>query len=336
VNAVDPPRDGGSQTQPSRRRAVSGRLITSTGARGTAAGLCVLVVYLHHYYYLLLNPTINDRALITRYQEIAAGTDRAPDQYRLLIPSTAAVITRMTTLPLHVVVVLIDSVSLLGGAVLLAWLLCRRGLESQILPALLYVGAVAVTALLFPRPETLPGFLGATCVLTAYLHPGRGEAVLGVAGAVLLAGCRPEMAAAAALAFVLQGWRERRSLKSVGGAVLAGLGALGTLIPICLHPRTSYMTNLVQVEHNLDPRNQLVLAATLAPVLVYLTRNRAARWAPLLTWVGAAVGLTFVVGRVDEVRILFPLAGVLAYVAADLWADASEDQSAPHPARAQV
>jgi lipid-A-disaccharide synthase-like uncharacterized protein len=306
---------------------VSGHLVTSTGARGTAAGLSVLIVYLHHYYYLLLNPTINDRALIARYQQIAAGTDRAPDQYRLLIPSTAAVITRTTTLPLHVVVVLIDSVSLLGGALLLAWLLRRRDLESQVLPALLYVGAVAVTALLFPRPETLPGFLGATCVLAAYLHPGRGEAMLGVAGAVLLAGCRPEMVAGAALAFVLQGWRERRSVHSIGGAVLAALAVLGILIPILLHPRTPYLTNLVQVEHNLDPRNQLLLAATLAPVLVYLTRDRAARWAPLLAWVGAAVGLTFVVGRVDEVRIFFPLVGVLSYVAADVWADAATDRS---------
>src|SRR5690349_6009380 len=266
------PRISRSQTRPNRRRAFPGHLVTSTGARGTAVGICVLVVYLHHYYYLLLNPTINDRALITRYVKIAAGTDLAPDQYRLLIPSTAAVITRTTTLPLHVVVILIDSVSLLGGALLLAWLLCRRGLESQILPALLYVGAVAVTALLFPRPETLPAFLGATCVLAAYLHPRPGEAVLGVAGAVLLAGCRPEMAAASALAFALQGRRERRYVHSAGGAVLAALGALGILIPILLHPRTPYMTNLVQVEHNLNPRNQLVLAATLAPVLVYLTR----------------------------------------------------------------
>src|SRR6187455_2511735 len=35
------------------------------------------------------------------------------------------IITRTTLLPLHVVVILIDSVSLLGGALLLAWLLWR-------------------------------------------------------------------------------------------------------------------------------------------------------------------------------------------------------------------
>jgi hypothetical protein len=324
VKATNLPRIGRSQTPPSRRRVLSGHLATSTGARGTAVGICILAVYLHHYYYLLLNPTINDRALITRYERIAAGTDLAPDQYRLLIPSIAALITRTTPLPLHVVVILIDSVSLLGGALLLAWLLCRRGLESQILPALLYVGAVAVTALLFPRPETMPAFLGTTCVLVAYLHPGAGQAMVGVAGAVLLTGCRPEMAAAGALAFVLQRRREHRSFHSAGSAVLATFGALGIIVPIFLHPRTPYMTTLIQVEHNLNPRNQLVLAATLAPVLVYLTRARAARWAPLLAWVGAAVGLTFIVGRLDEVRIFFPLTGVLAYVAADLWADASK------------
>jgi hypothetical protein len=49
--------------------------------------------YLQHYYYLLVSPTIRDRALIARYQNIAAGTDMAPDQYRLLIPKAAAAVT---------------------------------------------------------------------------------------------------------------------------------------------------------------------------------------------------------------------------------------------------
>ena len=88
--------------------------------------------------------------MIARLERIAAGIDLAPDEYRLLIPSAATIITRTTLLPLHVVDDLIDSVSLLGGALLLAWLLWRGGLESQILPALLYVAAVAVTALPLP------------------------------------------------------------------------------------------------------------------------------------------------------------------------------------------
>jgi len=67
------------------------------------------------------------------------------------------------------------------------------------------------------------------------------------------------MTAAAALAFAMKGRRERKPLPSAGGAVLAALGTLGIVIPIYLHPRTPYMTSLVQVEHNLDPRNQLVL-----------------------------------------------------------------------------
>ena len=123
------------------------------GSRGTVAGIAVTAAYLHHYYYLLLSPTIRDRTLIARYQNIAAGTDMAPDQYRLLIPKVAAAVTEATSLPLHVVVVTIDSVSLIGGAMLLASLLGRRGLEAQILPVLLYVMACASTVLLYPRPE---------------------------------------------------------------------------------------------------------------------------------------------------------------------------------------
>jgi hypothetical protein len=63
------------------------------GSRGTVAGIAVMAPYLQHYYYLLVSPTIRDRALIARYQNIAAGTDMAPDQYRLLIPKAAAAVT---------------------------------------------------------------------------------------------------------------------------------------------------------------------------------------------------------------------------------------------------
>jgi hypothetical protein len=297
------------------------------GSRGTVAGIAVMAAYLHHYYYLLLSPTIRDRALIARYQNIAAGTDMAPDQYRLLIPKVAAAVTEATALPLHVVVVTIDSVSLIGGAMLLASLLGRRGLEAQILPVLLYVTACASTVLLYPRPETLPAFLGVTCVLAAYVDPGRWTVVFGAVGALVLAGCRPEMAAAAAIPFALRWWEERRAAHLAAGAAMFSLGAAGALIPLYLYPGTRYLTDVVQIGHNLNPRNQLVPLFIFAPLLAYLNRNALRRWAPLLAWVGSVVALTFVIGRVAEARIFFPLSGVLGFVAAHVW---TESRMAEH------
>lgn len=167
----------------------------------------------------------------------------------------------------------IDSVSLIGGGLVLAHLLRRCGLEAQISPVLLYVTACASTVLLYPRPETLPAFLGASFVLAAYMHPGRATSVLGAVGALLLAGCRPEMAAAAAIPFALQWWEDRRAVHVVASAALLSLGAVGALIPLLLYPHARYMTDVVQIRYNLDPENQLVVLFIFAPLLAYLTRT---------------------------------------------------------------
>lgn len=298
--------------------------LMSPARRGTVGGIAAMLVFLLHYYYLLLNPVISSRALIERYNKIDAGIDLAPDQYRLLVPKAASAATGITSLPLHVVVIGIDSMSLLGGAMLLAWLLKRRRLESQILPTLLYIAAFATTTLLHPRPETLPAFLGATCVLTAYVVPGRWTAVLGGAGAFLLAGCRPEMAAAASIPFMMR-WREERRARYAAASVgLIALAAAGLAIPLFLFPHTPYLTSLIQIGYNLNPFYLVVPFLALAPVVAYLTRPALRRWAPLLAWVGSVLALVFVVGRVDEARIYFPLSGILGFVAANLWARSQE------------
>lgn len=296
------------------------RLVTR-GNRGTLTGIAVMAGFLHYYYYLLLRPTLPDRPLIERYQKIAAGSDWAPDQYRLLIPKAAAVVTGATSLPLDLVVLTIDSVSLIGGGLVLAHLLRQRGLEAQISPVLLYITACASTVLLYPRPETLPAFLGASCVLMVYMDPGRATSVLGAVGALLLAGCRPETAAAAAIPFALRWWEDRRAVDVAASAALVSLGAAGALIPLLLYPNVRYMTDVVQIRYNLNPENELVVLFIFAPLLAYLTRTALRRWAPLLAWVGLEFAFTLVVGRVDEVRIFFPLSGMLGFVAAHLWAE---------------
>src|SRR5581483_4571558 len=99
-------------------------------ARNTAAGLAAILVFLHYYYRLAVSPTVPERALLTRYMRVAAGTDRAPDQYRLLIPRIGVGLSHWTGLPLSDVVIWIDGCSLIGGSLLLAWVLHRRGLAT--------------------------------------------------------------------------------------------------------------------------------------------------------------------------------------------------------------
>lgn len=289
--------------------------------RGTLAGVAVMAAFLHHYYYLLLNPGVRDRALIARYQHIAEGSDMAPDQYRLLIPKVATAIVGATSLALPVVVITIDSVSLIGGGLVLAYLLRRQGRSAQILPVLLYVTACASTVLLYPRPETLPAFLGVSCILAVYIDPARRTVMLGTFGALLLAGCRPEMVIAAAIPFAMKWWEDRRTAYLVASATLSTLGTAGALIPILLYPNAHYITDVIQIGHNLNPRNQLVPLFVFAPLLAYLTSPGLRRWKPLLAWVGSVVALTFVVGRLPEARIFFPLSGVVGFVAAHFWAE---------------
>lgn len=284
--------------------------------------MAVLLVFLHYYYRLAIGPQAPSRTLLDRYREIAAGTDRAPDQYRLLIPRLGTTVSRITGLPLPDVVILIDGGALLGGALLLAELLRRRGLAGYILPALLFLTALAAANLENPRPETMPAFLAATCVLAAYAEPGRSTRLLGILGAVLLAGCRPEMVAAAAAPFALRWWRDRHGRDQLAAAAALGvLGAVGTIIPIRLYPDTPYLTEVIQVGHNLDLWNFLVPVLCLAPLLAFLTRTAVRDWAPLLGWVAAELAFSFVVGRIEESRIYFPLTAVVGYVAAHLWSD---------------
>ena len=96
---------------------------------------------------------------------------------------------------------------------------------------------------------------------------------------------------------------------------------------MCVYPDARYLTDVVQIGHNLNPRNQLVPLFIFAPLLAYMNRNALRRWAPLLAWVGSVVALTFVVGRVAEARIFFPLSGVLGFVAAHIW---TESRMAEH------
>lgn len=289
-------------------------------ARNTAAGLAAILVFLHYYYRLAVSPTVPERALLTRYMRVAAGTDRAPDQYRLLIPRIGVGLSHWTGLPLSDVVIWIDGCSLIGGSLLLAWVLHRRGLATQILPVLLYVTALAGADLENPRAETMPAFLAVTCVLAAYLEPSRSTHLLGAAGAVLLAGCRPEMVAAAGAAFGLRWWVDRRAGDLAWTAALGSLGVAGTLIPIRLYPDTPYLTEVVQIGHNLDPFNALIPVLACAPLLVFLNRAAIREWAPLLAWVGLELAFTVLVGRIEESRIYFPLAAPVGLVAAHLWA----------------
>jgi hypothetical protein len=287
--------------------------------RGTFAGIAVALTFLFHYYNLLLNPSIPDRVLITHYHKIAAGVELAPDQYRFFIPKLAAFVTHITSLPLEFVAISIDGCSLIGGILLLANLLQRLGLGEQIFSVLMYITALATTVLLYPRAESLPAFLGATSLLTAYAEPRRLSVLIGGSGAVLLAGCRPEMVTGAAIPFMFRWWSERRIRDLASAIALVALGCAGVLIPIHLYPKTKYMTDVIQVEHNLNPANFVVPLLISAPVLLSLSLPTLRKWAPLLSWVGSVVALTFVVGRLDEARIFFPLSGVLGFTGAHLW-----------------
>lgn len=287
------------------------------GWREAAVGFGLIFIYLSHYYAMVL--AVPDSDLLTRYSKVLAGAAAAPDQYRLLVPFTAREITAVTGSALRDVVFAIDAGSLVGGALILVWLLRRQGVALRVLVGLLYVMAFAVTALMYPRAETFPGFLGATAVLAAYVAGGRRGAAFGILGAVLLAGCRPEMAAAAALPFLIRWWRDRRAVDLLCAFGLVVIGAAGAILPTLAYPLATYEVEVVQIVHNLNPKRLIIPLCAFAPVLLVLTRERFRRWLPLLAWIAAVVVLTFAVGRLNEARIFVPLTGVLAYVLVNLW-----------------
>ena len=150
---------------------------------------------------------------------------------------------------------------------------------------------------------------------------------------VVLLGCRTDLVVALAAGFAVRYRAGKDPVDAVAMVGLAVVGVAGSLFLIMHFREARYPAgvSVLQLSYNFDALPIVVAALFLlpavAPVLmmwrhqtaVPATRRALAAQAPLLAVIFSELGATFVVGHIDEIRLMFPVAFALAWVGIDLW-----------------
>jgi len=293
------------------------------------AAAAVLAGFLYHYYVLGLAVREVQGRLAKAYTDIVAGTAHAPDQYRILNSRLVVWLQHTTGAPYRFVAVVVDGLALLLGALLVLALLKRLNLHWAVLPAALYIALLGEGTFTYWHTETIVAFLGASGLALAFVQrEARGGRALLLASSLLLVGTRTDVLATFALAFGARWWWKRRHADLVSAAVTLGIAIGGTVLLVAIYSDAEYLpgVSVVQLAHNLNPSNLYLPILFLLPVALPLLRlprplrdSIGTDVASLLVAVACFTVATLVVGRVEEVRLWFPLAGVLSAIGAAGW-----------------
>lgn len=262
---------------------------------------------------------------------VADGTAVAPYQYRFLVPDLLIWMHDHLGMSVGRAELLVDGILLAIAALGFDRLFEKLGRTTWVLPAATYACFLGLGILWWGKFETIAAFAALTWSCVALIDERR-RSLLVVAVPVLLV-CRTDLTAALGVAFLARWWldRSRRDDRTIG--LLLGIAAVAATVAFSrIWPDARYgEQGLVQVVHNLKPAVWLTALAFLAPVVAPWTlcrkgtRSRAAAEGerdvvvPLLALVAAEVVLTGLVGRIEEVRMFFPLAAPLAALGVIGW-----------------
>lgn len=304
---------------------------------GQALRLAALAVWgglFSLYLKVWFNPRVADGSLVQGAQRVWNGTQEAPFQYRFVVPDLIVGLSRLFGTGIGPTAKAVDAVNLALGAVLLDRLLRRLGIGEWTLPAALYGGFLGVGLLWWAKFETLPAFAVMALATTVLVGDHRRRPALLLACALVLCGMRTDLVLALGVALLARWrWADRRRIDLQLGLAIGALGVTATAVLARAFPDARYPadTDVIQLIHNVNPAIWLTALAFLAPaVLPYALcpdgpRMRAAlspHRALLVTLgalVTAEVALTFLVGRVEEVRLYVPLLAPLAVLGVLGW-----------------
>ncbi|MEZ5139581.1 MAG: hypothetical protein R2711_12690 [Acidimicrobiales bacterium] len=226
----------------------------------------------------------------------------------------------------------IDAAALGIGIVAIAALLRRLHLEVWVLAVAAYGCALSIGLLWWGKAESITAFAATSVAVWAIGEDGRRRWWALAPAALVLAGTRTDLLLALGVALLARwAWAGRRRGDLVAGLALGALGALATVVLKAAYPDATYPVAVVQVAHNLQPVVLLTLIAFVAPALApWLLADREpsvrrafevhrATIVPALALVAAEVASLLVVGRAEEVRLLFPLTGALGVLGVLGW-----------------
>ena len=306
-----------------------------------ALGGCALGGVYFFYVVIFILPRDGTPDLDGVVRSVVNGGAQAPYQYRFLVPCIEVWLNDHAALSMGQAAMLVDMIAMaIAGAIGFA-ILKRVGLGLFALPAGLYCAYVGIGIAALSKPETVVAFACTTAALLAlerrpviagWWSPYVVWSVLVVASVVLL-GCRTDLVFALATGFAVR-YRYFRARADAAAMVCLALAAVIVSVALVAHwPHSHYPkgTAVVQILHNLDALPLVVLSCFLLPALAPLVmmfrhpavslavRPTAVAHLPLIVMILTEVSSTFIVGRIDEVRLAFPLAFAIAWVGVDLW-----------------
>jgi hypothetical protein len=269
------------------------------------------------------------------------GTVNAPFQYRFLVPCVLVWLSDHTSMSIGTATVLLDGAAIAIGASLGVAMLRRTGLGLYALPVLLYSALLILGPILYYKPETMTAF---ACITAALLALQRRSVAQGwwsgrvlwpslVIAALVLAGCRTDLLVALGVGFAIRWWQKRDATDRIAALSLAVTGMVAALVLARVYPDAHYppAVGLVQLSYNFDAFSVTILgfflAIALGPLIALrgpepmaaAARAVASERLPILGLVATEVASTVVFGRIDEIRLIFPLGFAIAWVGADLW-----------------
>ena len=295
------------------------------------------------YYYTQFAVTARDVSgeLGRVVREVVDGHGDAPYQYRFLVPRVLVWITDHAHMTLAQATIVVDATAITIGIAVGLALLRRLGLGPFTFPVLLYCAFFEIGLFLYPSPETTTAFACVTAGLLA-LERGQGPeawwsarlvwGVLAVSGLVLI-GCRTDLVVALGIGFAVRWWQRRDAADALAAVGLVVSGVVATVVLVHLYPDAHYRSGVavVQLPDNARALPVVVAACYLLPALGPLAllvrpselsssiQRITAAHLPLLAVVLAEFASSFLVGRIEEVRLFFPVAFVLAILGTELW-----------------
>lgn len=306
------------------------RIVVLLHLAAAAAWFGVFAIYVRVW----LGPSEASGVLEQSARQVVEGRAQAPFQYRLLVPHVLMGLHDALGWPVGYAEAVVDVAALAVGVAVIAALLRRLDLEHLVVPVALVGAYLEVGTLWFGKFETATAFAATTIAAWALVTDDRRRWLALAPAMVVLAGTRTDLllalAIGAAARWLLAG-RRRTDLVTAAALAIAGIGA--SIALAAAYPDAHYDPGapMVQVAHNLNPLVLLVVALFVLPVLgpFLLVRSEPALrtlldaqrdlMAPLLGMVIAELGSVLIVGRADEVRLLFPLAAPLGIVAVLGW-----------------
>jgi hypothetical protein len=305
------------------------RILLHASAAAVWLGLLLM------YERVWLRPRDVSGDLETWAQAVVDGTSAAPYQFRLLVPHLVVGLHDALGWSVGQATIAVDVVAMAVAVAATAVLLRRLALEAWVLPIALYGATLGIGLLWWGKFETVTAFAGVAIALVGIVSDeARTRWACLLPAAVILTGTRTDLLIAVGVALLARWrWAGRRPADLAAGLLLGAAGAVATLALKAAYPDAAYPdgVSLVQVAHNLQPLVLLTLVAFLLPALgpwLLADRQPALRAAldadrealvPLLALVLAEVAATLVVGRVEEVRLLFPLATALGLLGVVGW-----------------